>query len=89
LKAKILDAGQFTDPTNGTPQGGTISPTLANLTLNGLEQVVYKSIHPITTSVVRRLVIKDKGKVIKAVSLGVNVIRYADDFIIFSKSKIS
>jgi RNA-directed DNA polymerase len=33
------------------------------------------------------LVIKDKGRVIKAVSLGVSIVRYADDFIVLAKSK--
>lgn len=87
LKAKILDAGTYTDPTTGTPQGGIISPTLANFTLNGLEQTVYDSIRPITTSKVRRLFIKDKSRVIKAVSLGVKIVRYADDFIVIAKSR--
>jgi RNA-directed DNA polymerase len=49
LKAKILDAGMYTDPTTGTPQGGIISPTLANFTLNGLEKAVNDSIRPITS----------------------------------------
>jgi RNA-directed DNA polymerase len=60
---------------------------LANFTLNGLEKAVYESIHPITTSKVRRLVIKDKERVVKAVSLGVAIVRYADDFVIFAKSR--
>ncbi len=87
LKAKILDAGMYSDPTNGTPQVGIISPTLANFTLNGLEKAVNESIHPITTSKVKRLVVKKNGRSIKAVSLGVAIVRYADDFIILSKSK--
>ncbi len=87
LKAKILDAGMYIEPTTGTPQGGIISPTLANFTLNGLEKTIYESIRPITKSKVRRLVIKDKGRVVKAVSLGVAIVRYADDFIVLAKSK--
>jgi RNA-directed DNA polymerase len=87
LKAKILDAGMYTDPTTGTPQGGVISQTLANFTLNGLEKAVHDSIRPITNSKVKRLVIKKKGRVVKAVSLGVAIVRYADDFIVFAPSK--
>jgi len=30
----------------GTPQGGIISPVLANMTLDGLEETVYKAAHP-------------------------------------------
>jgi retron-type reverse transcriptase len=54
LKAKILDAGTYTNPINGTPQGGIISPTLANFTLNGLEDTILKSIYPITKSIEQR-----------------------------------
>lgn len=87
LKAKILDAGMYTNPITGTPQGGIISPTLANFTLNGLEKAVLESIHPITRSKVRRLTIKNNGRTVKAVSLGVSIVRYADDFIVLAKSK--
>jgi RNA-directed DNA polymerase len=31
---------------DGTPQGGIISPTLANMTLDGLEQTVYDAAKP-------------------------------------------
>jgi RNA-directed DNA polymerase len=46
---KWLDAGYvekgITYPTRkGTPQGGIISPTLANMTLDGLEDVIHKSV---------------------------------------------
>jgi RNA-directed DNA polymerase len=54
---------------SGTPQGGIISPVLANMTLDGLESLVKK-----TTS-------------LKAYGDKINFIRYADDFIITSKSK--
>jgi RNA-directed DNA polymerase len=56
----------------GTPQGGIISPVLANLTLNGLERILREK-YPSRTR---------KGKRAK-----VNLIRYADDFIITGSSK--
>ncbi|NDV96158.1 group II intron reverse transcriptase/maturase [Dysgonomonas sp. 521] len=58
----------------GTPQGGIISPTLANMALDGLQKILadkYK----------RRNV---KGK---RYSPMVNLIRYADDFIITSENR--
>lgn len=58
----------------GTPQGGIISPTLANMALDGLQKILadkYK----------RRNV---KGKLYSPM---VNLIRYADDFIITSENK--
>ena len=54
----------------GTPQGGIISPTLANLTLDGLEQLLRGKFPP-----------KRKP------SPKVNLIRYADDFIITGRTK--
>ena len=62
LQSGYVDAGVFHDTKAGTPQGGIISPVLANMALDGLEQAA-KSVVP------RR-------------GAKVNVIRYADDFVI-------
>lgn len=51
----------FFDTESGTPQGGIISPVLANIALDGLETVVKQAT-------------RKRHKV--------NVIRYADDFVI-------
>jgi hypothetical protein len=40
----------YIDLTIGKPQEIIISPTLANLTFNGLEKDVHNSIRPITTA---------------------------------------
>jgi RNA-directed DNA polymerase len=40
LKAGILDEGKWVFPEAGTPQGGVISPLLANIALHGFEQAV-------------------------------------------------
>ena len=88
LKAKIFDHGQFIDPTTGTPQGGIISPTLANFTLNGLEDAVLKSIQPITKSDHQRKRIKLSDGRLERVALSVSVVRYADDFVVLARSKV-
>jgi RNA-directed DNA polymerase len=40
LKAGYVDAGVFHETAEGTPQGGVISPLLANIALHGLEQAL-------------------------------------------------
>lgn len=40
LKAGVLENGVFAPTEAGTPQGGTISPLLANIALHGMEEVV-------------------------------------------------
>lgn len=61
LKAGYLDKGKLYPTVSGTPQGGIISPTLCNMTLDGLEAAIRKAV-------------PRRSKV--------NVIRYADDFVI-------
>lgn len=57
----------------GTPQGGIISPTLANMTLDGMEKALTK-----------RFGVKRGAK---AGRNKVNLIRYADDFVITGATK--
>lgn len=38
LKSGVIDQGSFTAITEGTPQGGVISPLLANIALHGIEE---------------------------------------------------
>jgi RNA-directed DNA polymerase len=61
----------------GTPQGGTISPTLANLALDGLETELKKLIATKSGTRDRRA----------ASRYQINFVRYADDFIITGKTK--
>lgn len=66
LKAGYLRDAKFYPTDEGAPQGGIISPVLANLTLDGLERTA-------------RQAAPRRSKV--------NVVRYADDFIITGNSK--
>ncbi len=74
LKAGVVDREQLMATTTGTPQGGIISPALANWTLNSLE-----------TELVAHL--EATCGVLKTRKLKVGVVRYADDFIITGASK--
>ena len=40
LKAGVIDNGVFTPTEAGTPQGGVISPLLANIALHGMEKAI-------------------------------------------------
>ena len=60
LKAGYLERGEFQPTLAGTPQGGVISPLLANVALHGLQA---------------------------AIGPGALMVRYADDFVIFCRSK--
>jgi len=73
LKAGYLDKSAFNRTDDGTPQGGIISPVLANLVLDKLE-----------TELKRRFP-TDSTK--KRIAQQVNFVRYADDFIITGRTK--
>jgi len=74
LRAGVVYKGQLTATEDGTPQGGIISPTLANVTLNGME-----------TELLAHL--RSRFGATKCTRLKVNVVRYADDFVITGGSK--
>lgn len=72
LKAGYLEKGRLFPTDDGTPQGGIISPVLANMALDGLEKQI-RAAFP------KQL---PRGRQAK-----VNLVRYADDFIITGASK--
>lgn len=71
LKAGYMEGSVRGNTEQGTPQGGVISPVLANFALNGLEDALkgaFKNTHQF-----------NKAKI--------NLVRYADDFVITGISK--
>ncbi|NEN92323.1 MAG: group II intron reverse transcriptase/maturase [Okeania sp. SIO3H1] len=72
LKAGVFDNKQFSKTVEGTPQGGVISPLLANIALHGMEECLNKFAETLPG---------DKRGNKRALSL----IRYADDFVILHK----
>lgn len=74
LTAGVVYKGQLTATNAGTPQGGIISPTLANVALNGLETDLETHLGAVL----------GKSNLPK---LRLGVVRYADDFVITCASK--
>ncbi len=74
LKAGYVENRTLFPTEAGTPQGGIISPTLANMTLDGLEQLL-------------KVAFRRRRDGVRQYRLKVNLIRYADDFIITGPTK--
>lgn len=60
LKSGVMEEGKLKKVVSGTPQGGVISPILANIYLNDFDYKIEKA--------------------------GLKLVRYADDFVILTKS---
>jgi RNA-directed DNA polymerase len=73
LKAGYMESGKFHKTKAGTPQGGIISPVLANMALDGLERELEKRFGAIKSH--------------KRAKHKVSLVRYADDLIITGTSK--
>ena len=69
LKSGFIEKGELFPTKMGTPQGGTISTTICNMVLDGIEPILKKQFKPRWAN----------GK---NMYLAVNYTRYADDFII-------
>ena len=76
LKVGVVDLGHYEPTVAGTPQGGVISPLLANIALDGMERIFGieglngRYIHPARRS----------G------NKGINLVRYADDLLVFARN---
>ena len=73
LKAGVVDRGVFTETAAGTPQGGIVSPLLANIALHGMESatgVFYRKLED-------SFAVRSKRA----------LVRYADDFVIFAETR--
>lgn len=82
LKSGVIDQGAFTATSEGTPQGGVISPLLANIALHGLEERIKKEF-PEKSHTMRETWFHKKGTKFKTP----NLIRYADDFVVLHEDK--
>lgn len=78
LKVKVIDLGMVHKTDKGTPQGGIISPLLANIALDGMERLFS-----IETKNGNYIAPSQRSKLNKGISL----IRYADDFIVTAPTR--
>ena len=74
LKCGFVETRKIFPTEEGTPQGGTISPVLMNMTLDGLERIL-KERFPMRRTVAGKTIYDQ-----------INFVRYADDFIVTGKS---
>jgi RNA-directed DNA polymerase len=73
LKAGYLDGSTLFPSEQGTPQGGTISPLLANIALHGLEELVHQRF--------------PRRQVNGTASPPPTLIRYADDLVVLHEDE--
>ena len=78
LKSGYVFNGELFSTEEGTPQGGIISPTLANMTLDGLQSLVQRAV---------KAYWKPDSNGRKRIKPKINFVRYADDFIITAKDR--
>jgi RNA-directed DNA polymerase len=74
LKAGIMEKQVLSESEQGTPQGGIISPVLANIALDGMETDLYSELGK-------------KYNIKELYRKSLRLIRYADDFIVLYPDK--
>jgi RNA-directed DNA polymerase len=77
LKAGVMDGNKLFPTTEGTPQGGVISPLLANIALHGIEELIMGLAPKFEMKRTDGFIMGIRDK-LKSISL----IRYADDFVV-------
>jgi RNA-directed DNA polymerase len=75
LQAGVMDGGKLFPTEEGTPQGGVVSPLLANIALHGLETAIRQAFQRTKTIQGRQIEWRPY------------VIRYADDFVVLHEDE--
>ena len=99
LKAPVkLEDGTIEHPTKGTPQGGILSPLLANIVLNELDEWLFTQWEGFARNRVTGIKtryskngtrdISHELRALRRTNIKeIKFVRYADDFVIFTKSR--
>jgi len=95
LKAGYVQDKELHQTEKGTPQGGTISPLLANIALDQMETDLIEHLRGIKgwkkkvgAKTVTTIINKKSGKTYKCrKSLKIDLVRYADDFVVLHEDK--
>ena len=82
LKSGVIDLRKYAKTESGTPQGGVISPLLANIALHGLEQKIKEFAKTIDVKRPNGYQLPARDKVSM-----MTFIRYADDFVLIHPNK--
>lgn len=77
LKAGYLEGDVYHDTSSGTPQGGVISPLLANVAFHGMEDALG----------VRFRIVRNRSYASELHPQSVGLVRYADDFVVFCRTQ--
>jgi RNA-directed DNA polymerase len=77
LKSGVMDNKELFPTSEGTPQGGVISPLLANIALHGMEERIKQYAETLNLRDSRGCTLGKRDK-----RSQLNLIRYADDFVI-------
>jgi len=86
LEAGVLEGAVFHETKGGTPQGGVISPLLANIALHGMEHDTKEALDADLRAAMRRD--RKDGKASKQfAAMQISIIRYADDFVVLHKDR--
>ena len=84
LRAGAIDTDGFQEAEAGTPQGGVLSPLLANVALHGMEKEVERAMLPDLVTWYKGMMGK---KHTQKATYSLTHVRYADDFIFAHQSK--
>lgn len=79
LKSGVMEGLEFQSTERGTPQGGVISPLLANIALHGLENDTKKALAQELFDYMKRTRPKASNTLAPR---KMSIIRYADDFVV-------